>query len=70
MKLWWFAPQKPGTAPMRGQSRICCHLPLNSRHSIYDPENLTIGKMGEWLKTAGTYEETIYAGSTKELKDE
>ncbi len=55
---------------MRGQSRICCHLPLNSRHSIYDPENLTIGKMGEWLKTAGTYEETIYAGSTKELKDE
>ncbi|RLB70912.1 MAG: hypothetical protein DRH07_07625 [Deltaproteobacteria bacterium] len=23
MKLRWFAPQKPGTAPMRGQSRFC-----------------------------------------------
>ncbi len=37
---------------------------------IYDPGNVTIGKMVEWLKAAGTYQETIYAGSTKELKDE
>jgi len=23
MEQWWFAQQKPGTAPMRGHSRFC-----------------------------------------------
>ncbi len=33
MELGWFAPQKPGTAPVQGQSRFCCYPPLNQRHS-------------------------------------
>ncbi len=28
MQLERLAPQRPGAAPMRGQSRFCCHLPL------------------------------------------
>jgi len=27
MERWWFAPQKPGTAPVRGQSSFCCSFP-------------------------------------------
>ena len=37
MRLSRLAPQRPGTAPVRGQSRFCCQLLLNERHSGQTP---------------------------------
>ena len=43
MKLSRLAPQRPGTAPVRGRSRFCCQRLLNERISSCPPSKYLLG---------------------------